>query len=132
MTDQALADDGKPLPDTKAEDAHTHGGVHDPNLHHSPEEIRKEMRKYWYVFGGLAFWTGVTVWLCFGLKMPVHYAIMIALAVACIKGTLVAGFFMHLFSEKKLIYWVLALTVLFFAVLLWGPSHNWYDSMGHR
>jgi cytochrome c oxidase subunit 4 len=100
--------------------------------HNDPEAIRKEMRKYWYVFGGLMFWTAVTVWLCYGLNMPVHYAIMIALAVACIKGTLVAGFFMHLFSEKKLIYAVLILTVMFFAVLMWGPWHNFVDSMGHK
>lgn len=131
MTEQ-IASDGMPLPETKAEDVHTHGGVHDPNLHHSPEEIRKEIRKYLYVFGALAFWTVVTVWLCFGLKMPVHIAIVIALAVACIKGTLVAGFFMHLFSEKKLIYGVLILTVFFFAVLLWGPWHHWADMLGHQ
>ena len=100
--------------------------------HNDPESIRREMRKYWYVFGGLMFWTAVTVWLCYGLKMEAHKAIAIALVVATIKGTLVAGFFMHLFSEKKLIYGVLILTVFFFAVLMWGPWHNWYDSMGHR
>lgn len=130
MTEQ-IASDGMPLPETKAEDTHTHGGVHDPNLHHSPEEIKKEIRKYLYVFGALAFWTVVTVWLCFGLKMPVHTAIFIALAVACIKGTLVAGFFMHLFSEKKLIYGILILTVFFFGMLLWGPWHHWADMLGH-
>jgi cytochrome c oxidase subunit IV len=43
-----------------------------------------------------------------------------------IKGSLVAGFFMHLISEKKLIYAVLALTVAFFIVLLFVPviTHN--------
>ena len=37
-------------------------------------------------------------------------AIAVALFVATIKGSLVACYFMHLISEKKLIYAVLALT----------------------
>ena len=39
-----------------------------------------------------------------GLKMPAHKAIAIALAIAATKGFLVAGFFMHLLSERKVIY----------------------------
>ena len=49
-------------------------------------------------------------------------AVTVALAVATIKGTLVACYFMHLVSEKKLIYAVLVLTVVFFAVLLALPT----------
>jgi caa(3)-type oxidase subunit IV len=45
----------------------------------------------------------------------------VALLVATIKGSLVACYFMHLISEKKLIYAVLVLTVVFFAVLLALP-----------
>jgi caa(3)-type oxidase subunit IV len=109
---------------------HEHAIAHDD--HNSPEAIQKEIKRYLLVFAALAFLTGVTVWLCFGLKMPVHTAIAIALAVACLKGFLVAGFFMHLLSEKKLIYGVLLLTVAFFFMLIWGPWHNFIDSMGHR
>jgi len=107
---------------------HAHGGVHDPNVHHSPEEIRAELKIYWLVFGGLALLTGITVGLRY-LNVPLHYAIGLALAVAVIKGSLVAGFFMHLLSEKKLIYAILGLTVFFFAVLLWGPWNHVYDLM---
>ena len=53
-----------------------------------------------------------------------------ALIIASIKGTLVACFFMHLLSEKKLIYAVLALTVVFFAFLIWLPVHDMIDKMG--
>jgi len=104
----------------------------DPNIHHghTPEEIRKEMRVYLMVFAGLAVLTALTVYACYGLKMPVRTAIMIALAIAATKGFLVAGFFMHLLSERKVIYGVLILTVFFFAVLLWGPWHNNYDMFG--
>ena len=45
----------------------------------------------------------------------------VALAIASVKGFLVAGYFMHLLSEKKLIYAVLLLTLFFLALLLWIP-----------
>lgn len=122
--------DGMPLPHSHAEDAHVHGGVHDPNLHHSPEEIKREIRVYLWVFGGLTVLTAMTVWACYGLKMEVHKAIAIALAIASVKGFLVAGFFMHLLSEKKLIYSILLLTVFFFAVVIWGPLYHWVDMIG--
>ena len=48
-------------------------------------------------------------------------AVAVALFIATVKGALVAGYFMHLVSEKKLIYAVLALTVVFFVVLLALP-----------
>ena len=51
--------------------------------------------------------------------MPI--AVAVALFVAIIKGSLVAGYFMHLLSEKKLIIAVLALTVAFFVALLALP-----------
>jgi cytochrome c oxidase subunit 4 len=98
--------------------------------HNSPEHIKKEIRVYLLVFAALAVLTAITVWLCFGLHMPVKMAILIALIVASIKGFLVAGFFMHLLSERKLIYAILGLTVFFFAVLMWGPWHDVYDKFG--
>ena len=111
------------------EHAHDDHG-HDDHGHDSPENIKKEIRVYLAVLGGLMVLTIVTVWLCFGLKMPMHYAIMIALAVASVKGFLVAAYFMHLLSEKKVIYAVLIVTVVFFGVLIWGPWHSNYDAFG--
>ena len=43
---------------------------------------------------------------------------MLALVIAGVKGFLVAGYFMHLVTEKKLIYTVLAFTAFFFAGLM--------------
>ncbi len=51
----------------------------------------------------------------------------IALIVATIKGSLVACYFMHLISEKKLILAVLALTVVFFIALLALPVVTVHD-----
>jgi cytochrome c oxidase subunit 4 len=117
MTDHAVTHD------EHAHDAHDH--------HNDPESIRKEVRVYLTVFAALGFLTLVTVGACYWFKLPVHYAIVVALIIASIKGFLVAGYFMHLLSERKLILAVLALTVFFFAVLLWGPWHDIYDKFGH-
>ena len=59
-------------------------------------------------------------------RLPIAM-LSIALLVATIKGSLVACYFMHLISEKKLIYAVLALTAVFFIALLALPvvtQHN--------
>jgi len=55
------------------------------------------------------------------VHLPVPIAVTVALLVAIIKGSLVACYFMHLISEKKLIYAVLMLTAVFFAALLALP-----------
>jgi caa(3)-type oxidase subunit IV len=47
--------------------------------------------------------------------------VALAMLVATIKGGLVACYFMHLISEKKLILAVLLLTVVFFVALLFLP-----------
>ena len=131
ITSPTATSDGMPVV-SHSEDVDAHGGVHDPNVHHSPEEIRKEMRVYIAVFVGLAILTAATVYACYGLKLPVHQTIMVALIIASMKGFLVAAFFMHLLSEKKVIYGVLALTVAFFAVLLWLPVHDILDKFGYK
>lgn len=111
-------------------DEHVPGEGHHDDGHHddhdSPDHIRKEIRVYLTVFAALAVLTVVTVGIA-QVHMPVKPAILVALAVASVKGFLVAGYFMHLLSERKLIYAILVLTVFFFAVLLWGPWHHSYD-----
>ena len=54
-------------------------------------------------------------------KVP---AIALALTIAIVKGSLVACYFMHLISEKKVVYYVLILTVLFFIVLMLAPVYG--------
>ena len=60
------------------------------------------------------------------------WGVTLALLVASIKGSLVACYFMHLISEKKLIYAVLALTVAFFIVLLFLPILTVHDGYWMR
>jgi cytochrome c oxidase subunit IV len=102
-------------------------GGHGSGHHNDPESIRKEIRKYLYVFGALAVLTVITVAIA-QLHLPTWQAVTLALIVASFKGGLVAAFFMHLLSERKLIYAVLAFTVFFFGMLMWGPWHQRYNA----
>jgi cytochrome c oxidase subunit 4 len=83
-------------------------------------DIDRHVRTYILVFASLLVLTGVTVGIYY-LHLSPGPAIALALLVATVKGSLVACFFMHLISEKKLIFWVLLLTVAFFFVLLLLP-----------
>ena len=93
---------------------------------HDEIDIQKHVRIYITVFVSLMVLTLVTVAVSY-LHLPVHQALMVALLIATIKGSLVACYFMHLISEKKLIYWVMALTVAFFVVLLLVPVFTVHD-----
>jgi cytochrome c oxidase subunit 4 len=84
------------------------------------EDIKKHVKVYLIVFAALAALTIVTVGISY-LHLPTHWAILFALLVATVKGSLVACYFMHLISERKVIYWILLICVFFFAVLLWAP-----------
>jgi cytochrome c oxidase subunit 4 len=83
-------------------------------------DIDKHVRIYISVFVALMALTIITVAIS-RYHLPVHIAVTIALLVATIKGSLVACYFMHLISEKKLIYAVLVLTAIFFVALLFLP-----------
>ena len=93
-------------------------------------DIDRQVKGYLLVFATLMTLTIVTVAIS-RLHLPVATAVTIALVVASIKGGLVASYFMHLIAERKLIYWVLGITVAFFFFVLllplWAhfePIHN--------
>jgi cytochrome c oxidase subunit 4 len=83
-------------------------------------DIDRHVRVYITVFVALMVLTVVTVAIS-RFHLPVHLAVTVALLVAIVKGSLVACYFMHLISEKKLIYAVLVVTVLFFVALIALP-----------
>lgn len=60
--------------------------------------------------------------------------VAVALFIASVKAFLVAGFFMHLISEKKMIYGILAATVFFVIGLcfltIWS-MHDFPANMNH-
>ena len=87
---------------------------------HSADDIKKSVKTYFAVFGALMVLTIITVGVSY-VHLPVAAAITVALIVATIKGSLVALYFMHLVDERKVIYWVLMLTVVFFIFLMFVP-----------
>ena len=89
-------------------------------------DIDRHVRVYITVFVALMILTIVTVAVS-RFHLPVPIAVSVALIVAIIKGSLVACYFMHLISEKKLIYAVLALTAFFFLALLALPIFTVQD-----
>jgi cytochrome c oxidase subunit 4 len=95
---------------------------------HASDDVSKHVKTYFMVFGVLMVLTIVTVAVSY-LHLPVHEAIVVALLIATIKGSLVALFFMHLNHERKLIYWVLMLTVVFFFVLMLVPLSTNLDKI---
>ena len=83
-------------------------------------DVDKHVRTYLIVFASLLALTVITVGISY-LHLPVLPAVGLALLVALTKGSLVACYFMHLISERKLIYAVMLLTVVFFFFVLLGP-----------
>ena len=98
---------------------------------HSPEEMKKHVQAYMGVFGALLFFTFVTVWAA-SWKVALPAAIVIAVAIAVVKGGLVATFFMHLKTEKPLILYCLILTFVFFLGLILLPLGMLLLTMSHN
>jgi len=92
-------------------------------------DVKKEVRGYIGVFIALAALTVLTVFASY-LKVSTTLHIVIAMIIAVVKGTLVCLYFMHLVSERKLIYWTLYLTGAFFALLMLLPLFTSLDHLG--
>jgi caa(3)-type oxidase subunit IV len=96
----------------------------------SPEGIKKAKKLYTFIGLLLFFFTGVTVavatveWLDFGGHGFDGVDAVIGLLIALFKATLVMLIFMHLNSEKPLIYlfYGMALLMAFFCMWLIGWS----------
>lgn len=96
--------------------------------HSSPEEIQKQVKTYLYIFGALLIGTVITV-LASRINFGSHWMnIVVALIIASVKAFLVAGYFMHLISERKMIYSILVTTVFFLIGLMfltiWSMDPN--------
>lgn len=87
----------------------------------SVEEIQKHVRVYIGVFISLLVLTAVTVGVAEFHFLTTTQAIIVALIVASVKASLVACYFMHLITERGMIFWILGLCALFFVVLLLLP-----------
>lgn len=85
----------------------------------SPEEIKKHVKLYMLIGVILFVCTVLTVavakleWLDFGSRGFGTADMVIGLLIATFKATLVALIFMHLNHEKKMIYWLFGLGLIF-------------------
>ncbi len=82
--------------------------------------VKSHLRVYVMVFVALAVLTVVTVAISY-LHLPTALAISVAMVVATVKAGLVAGYFMHLISEEKVILWLLLLCAAFLIYLFLLP-----------
>ncbi|MDA0986368.1 MAG: cytochrome C oxidase subunit IV family protein [Bacteroidetes bacterium] len=89
-------------------------------------DTKKHLKIYLTVYISLMILTGVTVFASY-IPTTVGLGITLALIIASIKSSLVAGYFMHLIAEKKIIFWTLVLTAIFFIFLIFIPLMSVLD-----
>ena len=109
---------------TPTTESHTDPASHDA---HSADHVRKHLKLYYTIFGALLVLTLITVgasYIDFGSSAA---NITVALIIATVKATLVAGFFMHLTTEKATIHRFLVATVIFAIALFALTALQWYD-----
>jgi cytochrome c oxidase subunit IV len=94
---------------------------------HSIETFKRHIKVYIGVFVALLVLTVVTVGASY-LHLGKAAGITLALIIAIIKASLVAGYFMHLNAERVTIYRVLMFTAIFFvglmALTLWADANG--------
>jgi len=82
-------------------------------------DLARHIKVYVGVFIALLVGTILTVTMYYIHFERMAVTVTIALFIATVKASLVAGFFMHLISEKKAIYSILLATVFFFASMMY-------------
>lgn len=91
----------------------------------SVEEIKKAQKKYLMVLGALCVFTVITVLVAtvpeldFGEHGFDRADMILGLAIATVKASLVGAIFMHLNHEKKMIYWIFFGSFVFAVFLMW-------------
>src|SRR5436190_8605751 len=98
---------------------------------HGAHDVAKHVRGYLIVGFVLITFTIITVALSYVNFGTQKANIAVALLVATFKAGLVAAIFMHLSSEKKMIYRILIFTAFFVLGLFWLTYLAWYDPVTH-
>lgn len=93
------------------------------------EDVKKHVRIYISVFAALAVLTVVTVGIGY-MDLPIIPALVVGLTIATIKGALVAGYFMHLITERRLIQSVVVLSLGLLLTMFAIFTIYYYDQDG--
>ncbi len=68
--------------------------------------------QYFWVWGGLLLLTAIEVWLGYHTQiMTAVHMLEVLLILSIIKSALIIGYFMHLKFEKKIMRWLLVISV---------------------
>jgi cytochrome c oxidase subunit 4 len=94
-------------------------------------DITKRVKIYMAVGAALIIGTIITVFAA-NVHLGIILGIAVAIIIATVKGSLVAGYFMHLFSERKLIYGILALTAVFIVAMVGLILLTYGDQQGQH
>ena len=97
----------------------------------SGHDIPSQVKIYKTVGAALIVGTVITV-MAANVHLGIILGIIVAIIIATIKGTLVAGYFMHLLNERRLIYGVLALTAVFIVVMIGLLLFAYGDQQGNH
>jgi caa(3)-type oxidase subunit IV len=112
------------IPETAAATA---GEASHDEHEHAAHDVAKHIRAYLMVGGTLLLFTGITVALSYVNFGTQKANVAVAMLVATFKAGLVAAIFMHLSSEKRMIYRILIFTVFFVLGLFFLTYLAWYD-----
>ncbi|HJL79096.1 MAG TPA: cytochrome C oxidase subunit IV family protein [Candidatus Marinimicrobia bacterium] len=93
---------------------------------HDNGHIEEHIRVYLTVFGALGALTLLTVAASY-MDVSTTVTIFLALTIATVKASLVAGYFMHLITEKQTIIGILCLTFVFFLFCMFIPMISSID-----
>jgi caa(3)-type oxidase subunit IV len=115
------------MSELKTAESHSAPLTGKPETHEHPVDFPSYLRRCLFIFLAILCATSLMIWISF---LPEHYTwaakVGMILAVATANAFVVAGFLMHLISEKKMIYTVLAFTVFFviglFALTLYAMN----------
>jgi caa(3)-type oxidase subunit IV len=92
-----------------------------------PVDYKSYLRRCLYVFIAVVCTTSLMIVASFLPHFGWTAKVAMILAIACVNAFVVAGFLMHLLSEKKMIYVLLAFTVFFFAGLMGLTLYAMHD-----
>ena len=115
------------MSELKTAESHNAPVAGESPAHEHPVNFQNYLRRCLFIFIAILCATSLMIWISF---LPEHYTwaakVGMILAVAAANAFVVAGFLMHLLSEKKMIYTLLAFTVFFviglFALTLYAMN----------
>lgn len=107
------------MSDSKIETHERPGAVHAPAADAHPVDLNRYIRLCGIIFLVVVCTTSGMIATSFAhLGEGWTLKVALILAIAVVNAFLVAGYLMHLLSEKKLVYTVLSFTVVFFIGLM--------------